>query len=121
MKRVVSWILLICITILISIMLFMCGKMHKIILNNGSKGNINLKKEVLFSVDKAPFKKLKSTKKAAVIVNGINHIVVVKYKDIDGKEQIITKKFKAKVSSLEKINLNLIIEGKDNWIKYEEK
>ncbi len=38
MKRLVSWIVVIGITILISIMLFMTGRLHKVILANGKKG-----------------------------------------------------------------------------------
>ena len=38
MKRIISWIIVFCITVAISVILFVTGKQHKVMLINGNKG-----------------------------------------------------------------------------------
>lgn len=118
MKRVISWIIVLFITLLISIMLFLTGKLHKVILTTGKKGMENIPKEIQYSIDKSSFKKIKATKKAAVDIKGVNHIIVIKYKDEQGKIQEISKKFKAKIGKRENLDLIKLLNNDEKWITY---
>ena len=118
MKRIMSWIVVIGITILISIMLFMTGKLHKVMLTNGKKGNQEVLKVIEYSIDKSPFKKIKAYKKTVVEVKGISHTIVIKFKNKNGEEEEITQKFKAKIGERENIDIFKVINNKENWLEY---
>ncbi|WP_300361367.1 DUF6672 family protein [Fusobacterium sp.] len=118
MKRLVSWIVVIGITILISIMLFMTGKLHKVMLNNGKKGDENIMEVVEYSIDKSPFKKIKALKKSVVEVKGISHIITVRFENENGEKMEITEKFKAKIGERENIDISKIVNNENDWLKY---
>lgn len=118
MKRLVSWIVVIGITILISIMLFMTGRLHKVMLNNGKKGDENIMEVVEYSIDKSPFKKIKALKKSVVEVKGISHIITVRFENENGKKMEITEKFKAKIGERENIDISKIVNNENDWLKY---
>ncbi|WP_300331038.1 DUF6672 family protein [Fusobacterium sp.] len=118
MKRLVSWIVVIGITILISIMLFMTGKLHKVMLNNGKKGDKNIMEVVEYSIDKSPFKKIKALKKSVVEVKGISHIITVRFENENGEKMEITEKFKAKIGERENIDISKIVNNENDWLKY---
>lgn len=117
MKRLVSWAVVIGITILISIMLFMTGRLHKVMLSNGKKGQ-EVPKVIEYSIDKAPFKKVRAFKKGATDVKGINHTIVIRFEGANGEKKEITQKFKAKIGEREEIDLSKIANNEDNWLKY---
>lgn len=118
MKRVISWTIVLFITLLISVMLFFTGKLHKAILSAGRKGMEGIPKEIQYSIDKEPFKKIRATKKAAVDIKGVNHIIVIKYKDEQGETKEITKKFKAKIGKRENLDLVKLLNNDEKWITY---
>ena len=122
MKRVLSWIVVTIIMILISVLLFVTGKQHKVLLINGEKG-VEVPARVSYIVDGENSKKPKSiraNKKGVVYVKGINHEIVIKFKDADGTNKEISKKFKAKLSQMATIDFAGIINGTDDWITYKE-
>ena len=117
MKRLVSWIVVIGITILISIMLFMTGRLHKVILSNGKKGQ-EVPKVIEYSIDKSPFKKVRAFKKGAADIKGVGHTIVIRFEDITGEKKEITQKFKAKIGEREEIDLSKIANDEKDWLKY---
>lgn len=118
MKRLVSWIVVIGITILISIILFMTGKLHKVMLNNGKKGDENIIEVVEYSIDKSPFKKIKPLKKSVIEVKGISHTITVRFENENGEKIEITEKFKAKIGERENIDISKIVNNENDWLKY---
>ena len=117
MKRLVSWIVVIGITILISIMLFMTGRLHKVILSNGKKGQ-EVPKVIEYSIDKSPFKKVRAFKKGATDIKGVGHTITIRFEDINGEKKEITQKFKAKIGEREEIDLSKIANDEKDWLKY---
>ena len=118
MKRLMSWAIVIGVTILISIMLFMTGRLHKVILTNGKKGGADVPKVIEYSIDKSPFKKVRAFKKGATDIKGVGHTIVIRFEDLDGNKKEITQKFKAKIGERENIDLSKIANGEEDWIKY---
>ena len=122
MKRIFSWIVVIIAIIVICIVLFITGKKHKIILINGEKG-VEVPSKVAYIVDNQKSKKIKSiraNKKGVVYVKGINHEITIKFKNAEGKEKEITKKFKARISQEEVIDFAKMINNSEDWIIYKE-
>lgn len=118
MKRLISWVVVIGVTILISIILFMTGKLHKVMLNNGKKGDQNIIEVIEYSIDKSPFKKIKALKKSVIEVKGISHTITIRFEDENGEKREITEKFKAKVGERENINISKIINDEKDWLEY---
>ncbi len=118
MKRLISWVVVIGVTILISIILFMTGKLHKVMLNNGKKGDQNIIEVIEYSIDKSPFKKIKALKKSVIEVKGISHTITIRFEDENGEKREITEKFKAKVGERENINISKIINNEKDWLEY---
>ena len=122
MKRIFSWVVVIIAIIVISIVLFITGKKHKVMLINGEKG-VEVPSRVAYVVDNQKTKKPKSiraNKKGAVYVKGINHEITIKFKNAEGEEKEITKKFKARISQEEVIDFAKIIDNSEDWIIYKE-
>lgn len=122
MKRIFSWIVVIIAIIVISIILFITGKKHKVMLINGEKG-VEVPSKVAYIVDNQKAKKIKSikaNKKGVVYVKGINHEITIKFKNAEGEEKEITKKFKARISQEEIIDFAKIIDNSEDWITYKE-
>lgn len=122
MKRIFSWIVVIIAIIVISIILFITGKKHKVMLINGEKG-VEVPSKVAYIVDNQKAKKIKSiraNKKGVVYVKGINHEITIKFKNAEGEEKEITKKFKARISQEEIIDFAKIIDNSEDWIIYKE-
>lgn len=122
MKRVVSWIVVLVVVFAISVVLFVTGKQHKVALINGENG-VKVPARVTYIVDGQNAEKPKSiraNKKGIAYVKGINHEITIKFKDTDGQNKEITKKFKAKISQEATIDFAEIINGTDNWITYKE-
>ena len=120
MKRILSWAVVGAVTIIISVLLFITGKQHKVMLINGADG-AEVPARVSYIVDGENADKPKSIrayKKGVVYVKGINHEIVIKFKDTDGTNKEITKKFKTKISQEETIDFAGIINGTDDWITY---
>lgn len=123
MKRIISWIIVFCITVAISVILFVTGKQHKIMLINGNKGE-TVPARVSYIVDGQDTEKPKSVranKKGVVFVKGSNHVITIKYKDENGENKEVTKKFKASLSKQAVINFAGMIEDRNDWITYTEK
>lgn len=117
MKRILSWAVVGAVTIVISVLLFITGKQHKVMLINGAE----VPARVSYIVDGENADKPKSiraNKKGVVYVKGINHEIVIKFKDVDGTNKEITKKFKTKISQEETIDFAGIINGAEDWIIY---
>ena len=120
MKRILSWAVVGAVTIIISVLLFITGKQHKVMLINGADG-AEVPARVSYIVDGENADKPKSiraNKKGVVYVKGINHEIVIKFKDVDGTNKEITKKFKTKISQEETIDFAGIINGAEDWITY---
>lgn len=120
MKRILSWAVVGAVTIIISVFLFVTGKQHKVMLINGADG-VEVPARVSYIVDGENADKPKSiraNKKGVVYVKGINHEIVIKFKDVDGTNKEITKKFKTKISQEETIDFAGIINGTEDWITY---
>ena len=120
MKRILSWAVVGAVTIIISVLLFVTGKQHKVMLINGADG-VEVPARVSYIVDGENADKPKSiraNKKGVVYVKGINHEIVIKFKDVDGINKEITKKFKTKISQEETIDFAGIINGTEDWIIY---
>lgn len=123
MKRIISWIVVLCITIAVSAVLFVTGKQHKVMLINGKQGE-TAPARVSYIVDGENAEKPKSVranKKGVVFVKGSNHVITIKYKDESGENKEITKKFKAQLSKDAVINFAGMIEDRNDWITYTEK
>ena len=120
MKRILSWAVVGAVTIIISVLLFITGKQHKVMLINGADG-AEVPARVSYIVDGENADKPKSiraNKKGVVYVKGINHEIVIKFKDTDGTNKKITKKFKTKISQEETIDFAGMINGTEGWITY---
>ena len=120
MKRILSWAVVGAVTIIISVLLFVTGKQHKVMLINGADG-VEVPARVSYIVDGENADKPKSiraNKKGVVYVKGINHEIVIKFKDVDGTNKEIAKKFKTKISQEETIDFAGIINGTEDWITY---
>ena len=120
MKRILSWAVVGAVTIIISVFLFVTGKQHKVMLINGADG-VEVPARVSYIVDGENADKPKSiraNKKGVVYVKGINHEIVIKFKDTDGTNKEITKKFKTKISQEETIDFAGMINGTEDWITY---
>lgn len=120
MKRILSWAVVGAVTIIISVLLFITGKQHKVMLINGADG-AEVPARVSYIVDGENADKPKSiraNKKGVVYVKGINHEIVIKFKDTDGTNKKITKKFKTKISQEETIDFVGMINGTEDWITY---
>ena len=120
MKRILSWAVVGAVTIIISVLLFVTGKQHKVMLINGADG-VEVPARVSYIVDGENADKPKSiraNKKGVVYVKGINHEIVIKFKDTDGTNKEITKKFKTKISQEETIDFAGMINGTEDWITY---
>ena len=120
MKRILSWAVVGAVTIIISVLLFITGKQHKVMLINGADG-VEVPARVSYIVDGENVDKPKSiraNKKGVVYVKGINHEIVIKFKDTDGTNKEITKKFKTKISQEETIDFAGMINGTEDWITY---
>ena len=120
MKRILSWVIVGVAIIIISVFLFVTGKQHKVMLINGANG-VEVPVRVSYIVDGENANKPKSiraNKKGVVYVKGINHEIVIKFKDADGTNKEITKKFKTKISQDETIDFAGIINGTEDWITY---
>ena len=120
MKRILSWAVVGAVTIIISVLLFVTGKQHKVMLINGADG-AEVPARVSYIVDGENADKPKSiraNKKGVVYVKGINHEIVIKFKDADGANKEIAKKFKARISQEETIDFAGIINGTEDWITY---
>lgn len=120
MKRILSWAVVGAVTIIISVLLFITGKQHKVMLINGADG-VEVPARVSYIVDGENADKPKSiraNKKGVVYVKGINHEIVIKFKDTDGTNKEITKKFKTKISQEETIDFAGMINGTEDWITY---
>lgn len=120
MKRILSWAVVGAVTIIISVLLFITGKQHKVMLINGADG-AEVPARVSYIVDGENADKPKSiraNKKGVVYVKGINHEIVIKFKDTDGTNKKITKKFKTKISQEETIDFAGMINGTEDWITY---
>ncbi len=120
MKRILSWAVVGAVTIIISVLLFITGKQHKVMLINGADG-VEVPARVSYIVDGENADKPKSiraNKKGVVYVKGINHEIVIKFKDTDGTNKEITKKFKTKISQEETIDFAGMINGTEGWITY---
>lgn len=118
MKRAVSWGVILLITILISTILFITGRLHKVMLTNGKKGEEEVPKVIEYSIDKAPFKKVRAFKKGATEIKGMNHTIVIRFEDLNGEKKEITKKFKAKIRERENIELFKLIKNENDWLIY---
>lgn len=122
MKRILSWAVVGIIVVIISVLLFITGKQHKVMLINGAEG-AEVPARVSYIVDGENADKPKSiraNKKGVVYVKGINHEIVIKFKDADGTNKEITKKFKTKISQDETIDFAGMINGTEDWITYSE-
>ncbi len=120
MKRILSWAVVGAVTIIISVLLFITGKQHKVMLINGADG-VEVPARVSYIVDGENADKPKSiraNKKGVVYVKGINHEIVIKFKDTDGTNKEIAKKFKTKISQEETIDFAGMINGTEDWITY---
>lgn len=122
MKRVLSWIVVVAMIIAISVLLFVTGKKHKIVLLNGTEG-VEVPAKVMYIVDGQNAEKPKSiraNKKGVVYVKGVNHKITLKFKDSENNDQEITKKFKAKLSEDMTIDFAKIIDGSEDWLSFKE-
>ena len=122
MKRVISWIVVLAVTIALCAVLFVTGRQHKIMLVNGNPGE-EAPARVAYIVDGQNADKPKSVranKKGVAFVKGSNHTITIKYKD-SGNDVEITKKFKAKISKDTTINFAGMINNSEDWIVYTER
>lgn len=98
MKRILSWAVVGAVTIIISVLLFITGKQHKVMLINGADG-AEVPARVSYIVDGENADKPKSiraNKKGVVYVKGINHEIVIKFKDTDGTIKRLLRNLKQK-------------------------
>ena len=122
MKRVISWIVVLAVTIALCAVLFVTGRQHKIMLVNGNPGE-EAPARVAYIVDGQNADKPKSVranKKGVAFVKGSNHTITIKYKE-NGNDVEITKKFKAKISKDTTINFAGMINNGEDWIVYTER
>lgn len=122
MKRVISWIVVLAVTIALCAVLFVTGRQHKIMLVNGNPGE-EAPARVAYIVDGQNADKPKSVranKKGVAFVKGSNHTITIKYKE-NGNDVEITKKFKAKISKDTTINFAGMINNSEDWIVYTER
>lgn len=120
MKRIISWVVVMLLVLMLSIVLFVTGKKHKILLINGNKGQ-EVPKKVYYIVDgenKNKPKNIKANKKGVVFVKGSSHKIVLQFKDLNGNKKEIKKDFKIPVSSEAVINFYNLINNEETWIKY---
>lgn len=120
MKRILSWVVVVIAIIILSVFLFVTGKQHKVILVNGENG-VEVPARVSYIVDgqnKDKPKSIRANKRGIAFVKGINHEITIKFKDANGENKEITKKFKARLSDEEFIDFAGMINGTDNWLTY---
>ena len=117
MKRIISWIGVLVFVLILSIILFITGQKHKVLLSNGKRGQ-EVPKKVAYIIDKQKKKTIKAHKKGATYIKGRNHTIIISFENEDGKEVKIEKKFKTKSSSNVIINFYDIINNSNKWIKY---
>lgn len=121
MKRVVSWIVVLAVVFALSVVLFVTGKQHKVMLINGEEG-VKVPARVTYIVDNQDTdrpKSVRANRRGVAYVKGINHVIVIKYKE-GGQDKEITKNFKAKIGKEATIDFAGMINGADNWITYQD-
>ncbi len=103
--------------LILAVFLFISGKEHAVFITN--KGESYTPKKAYYIIDgREKEVRIKKKKKKREYVKGTNHTIEVRFKDIDGNEIKVSRKFEAKLG--EKISINVaLIEDEKRWITKE--
>jgi len=104
MKKIIKIAIIVLILVVISVILFITGKRHNILIENNSPTGIK------YSINGEPYKTLDTGKKAEGITKGISNVIFIKIND--GK--VIEKDLP---SDNVNIFINEIINNSENWYK----
>lgn len=104
MKKIGKFIILIVILTLISVILFITGKRHDIIIENNTTSTIK------YSVNGEPYQTLVARKKAQAFSKGLNNVIYLKTID----EKVIAKDLPAKDINL---LVNEAVNDSAEWYK----
>ena len=104
MKKILKIAIIVLILVVISVILFITGKRHNILIENNSSTGIK------YSINGEPYKTLDTGKKAMGTVKGIDNVIFIKIND--GK--VIEKDLP---SDDVNIFINEIINNSENWYK----
>ena len=104
MKNILKIAIIVLILVVISVILFITGKRHDILIENNSSTGIK------YSINGEPYKTLDTGKKAMGIVKGIDNVIFIKTND----DKVIEKDLP---SDDVNIFINEIINNSENWYK----
>lgn len=107
MNRMVKLIMIVLILFALSIVLFITGKRHDILINNNTGNSIK------YSVNGEDYKILDAKKKVKTFSKGLNNIIYLKTAD----NKVIEKNLPSKNISL---LVNEIVNGSNNWYELTE-
>ena len=118
MKRMIAQLSLVAVMVVLGGMLFVTGKEHRVFVENKSIDGYKAIKKVLYIVDGGKEVKVKKNKKKLSNVKGTAHEIVVIYEK-GGETHQIEKSFKLKAMEEASISIPRLINGSEEWIKYE--
>ena len=104
MKNTLKVTIIVLILVVISVILFITGKRHNILIENNSPAGIK------YSINGEPYKTLDTGKKAMGTVKGIDNVIFIKTND----DKVIEKDLP---SDDVNIFINEIINSSENWYK----
>ena len=104
MKKILKIAIIVLILVVISVILFITGKRHDILIENNSMAGIK------YSINGEPYKTLDTGKKAMGIVKGIGNVIFIKTND----NKVIEKDLPSDDIN---IFINEIINNSENWYK----
>ncbi|MBC2857357.1 hypothetical protein H3N56_13025 [Cetobacterium sp. 2A] len=119
MKIIRNWIILIIFTMIGSYYLYIYGQQHQIFVENVSVAEFKAPKVIVYSIDGLKETKVNSGKKSKIAVKGPSHVIKINFKTEDGTNKIIEKKFKIGANKTGYISIGGIVEGKEDWLKFE--
>ena len=104
MKKILKIAIIVLILVVISVILFITGKIHNILIENNSPAGIK------YSINGEPYKTLDTGRKAEGITKGISNVIFIKIND----SKVIEKDLP---SDDVNIFINEINNNSENWYK----
>lgn len=111
MNKAYRYSLLILVLILISVALFITGKRHEIYIHN------NTRNEIKYSINGAPYKKIRAKKKIKTIAKGLNNNIYLK----DVNDKVIARDLDLGICKDIEISIKETFAGSKDWKKELEK
>ena len=104
MKKILKIAIIVLILVVISVILFITGKRHDILIENNSSTGIK------YSINGEPYKTLDTGRKAEGVIKGISNVIFIKTND----DKVIEKDLPS-----DDINIFIseIINNSENWYK----